>query len=122
MFKFVCVVDVSAELEDEGSLAMPAGVVMWMRPISMFNATVDNVCTDEVVVDDVIGTEGVARVVEPAIVAKDTAVEGDVGIALGEAISSSTTADKTVDVEDNVDTALEKGLSALIMSAAYRQY
>ena len=78
-------------------------------------------CTREVG-DDVAGTKEVARIVESSIVEKVAMIEEDVGTALVETTAPEDvirTVEKTLAVDDGTGTALEEGLSALMMSAAF---
>lgn len=139
--------EVANEVAD-GTVVEEAIVEIAEEVIEESGAELTAECTVEVV-GGVTGTEEVAKTVESAIVDKNTAVEGDVVIALNEVatpeeVSSSIdgvvvaeedvgtalvetatskdvarTVGETVAVEDSVGTALEERLSALMMSAAF---
>ena len=78
-------------------------------------------CTVDVM-DDVIGTEELASMVDTAVVDKFEIVEGDVGTVLIETVTAkdeARTVDMAVACEDGPETALEERSSALIISAAF---
>ena len=46
LLEIVCVADVAVELENEGSLTALEDAVVWIEPISVVDATIDDVCEE----------------------------------------------------------------------------